>query len=263
MHICVGNLAIIGSVNGLSPGRRQAIIWTNAGILLIGPIATNFSEILIKIITFSFKKMRSKVSSGKRRPSCLYLKVLSNNDNWNMAFCCLIWAGFHGTLAKYDFLSWFFSNCYVLHHDKSRWWCVCHLMILQCKQDDMMTENANISILCSPHMLLWSIKYLFITLVIEYELLVIKIKIFESRTFSKTVKSGIILCMCPANERWRYSVTSSLIGWAHTQNDPYEMCPSPKFGVKAEQIYFPQSICLGLWQALSSLELYGSNKSAD
>ena len=31
---------------------------------------------------------------------------------------------------------------------------------------------------------------------------------------------GIILCMCPANERWRYSVTPSLIGWAHAQNDP-------------------------------------------
>ena len=36
-YICVGNLAIIGSDNGLSPGRRQAIIRTNAGILLIGP----------------------------------------------------------------------------------------------------------------------------------------------------------------------------------------------------------------------------------
>ena len=36
-HICVGNIAIIGSDNGLSPGRRQAIIRTNAGMLLIGP----------------------------------------------------------------------------------------------------------------------------------------------------------------------------------------------------------------------------------
>ena len=40
-HICVSNLAIIGSDNGLSPGRRQAIIWTNAGILLIGPIESD------------------------------------------------------------------------------------------------------------------------------------------------------------------------------------------------------------------------------
>ena len=42
-HICVSKLTNIGSDNGLSPGRRQAIIWTNAGILLIGPLGTNFS----------------------------------------------------------------------------------------------------------------------------------------------------------------------------------------------------------------------------
>ena len=42
-HRCVGKLTIIGSDNGLSPGRRQAIIWTNAGILLIKPLGTNFS----------------------------------------------------------------------------------------------------------------------------------------------------------------------------------------------------------------------------
>ena len=40
-HICVGNLAIIGSDNGLSPRRCQAIIWTNAEILLIEPLAGN------------------------------------------------------------------------------------------------------------------------------------------------------------------------------------------------------------------------------
>ena len=75
-HICVGKLTVIGSDNGLSPDRRQAIIWTNAGLLLIGPLGTNFSEILIKILTFSFKKMRLKVSSAKRRPFCLDLNVL-------------------------------------------------------------------------------------------------------------------------------------------------------------------------------------------
>ena len=51
-HIGVVKLTIIGSDNGLSPGRRQAIIWTNAGILLIGPLETNFIEILIGIQTF-------------------------------------------------------------------------------------------------------------------------------------------------------------------------------------------------------------------
>ena len=75
-HICVGNLAIIGSDNGLSPGRRQAIIWINAGILLIGPLGTNFSEILIGIQTFSFRKIHLNVSSAKWRPFCLGLNVL-------------------------------------------------------------------------------------------------------------------------------------------------------------------------------------------
>ena len=55
-HICVGNLATIGSENGLYPGRRQAIIYTNAKILLIGPLWTHFREILIKIRTISFKE---------------------------------------------------------------------------------------------------------------------------------------------------------------------------------------------------------------
>ena len=64
-HICVGKLTIIGSDNGLSPGRRQVIIWTNAGILLIGPLGTNPGQIVIGIQTFSFKKMHLKVSSAK------------------------------------------------------------------------------------------------------------------------------------------------------------------------------------------------------
>ena len=51
-HICIGKLTIIGYNNGLLPCRRQAIIRTNAGILLIGPLGTNFREILIEIYTF-------------------------------------------------------------------------------------------------------------------------------------------------------------------------------------------------------------------
>ena len=64
-HICVGKLTIIGSDNGLSPGRRQAIIWTNAGILLIEHLVTNFSEIFIGIQTFSFKKKHFKMCLRK------------------------------------------------------------------------------------------------------------------------------------------------------------------------------------------------------
>ena len=75
-HICDGNPTIIGPDNGLSPGRRQAIIWTNAGILLIEPCGTNFSEILIGIHTFSFKKIHLKMSSAKFGPFCVGLNVL-------------------------------------------------------------------------------------------------------------------------------------------------------------------------------------------
>ena len=64
-HICVSKLSSIGSDNGLSPERRQAIIWTNAGILLIGT-SVNF-----------VKKMHLKMSSGKWRSCCLGLNELS------------------------------------------------------------------------------------------------------------------------------------------------------------------------------------------
>ena len=79
MHICVSNLAIIASDNGLSPGRPQAIFSTNAGILLIGPLETNFSEILIEILTISFEKMHLKALSAKWRPFCLSLNRCQMN----------------------------------------------------------------------------------------------------------------------------------------------------------------------------------------
>ena len=84
-HIYVSDLTSIGSDNGLSPGRRQAIIRTNAGILLITPLGTNFSEFLVEIVIFSFKKMRLKVSSAKWRPFCLGLNVLIRG-------CVLLWS---------------------------------------------------------------------------------------------------------------------------------------------------------------------------
>ena len=79
-HICISKLTVTRSDNGLSPGRRQAIIWTNAGILLIWPLGTIFSENLIEILIFSFTKMRLKVSSAKWRPFCLGLNVLIINQ---------------------------------------------------------------------------------------------------------------------------------------------------------------------------------------
>ena len=50
--------------------QRQAIIYTNAGLLSIGRLGTNFSEILIKLQNFSFTKMHLKIPSAKWRPVC-------------------------------------------------------------------------------------------------------------------------------------------------------------------------------------------------
>ena len=104
-HKCVGKLTIIGSDNGLSPERRQAIIWTNAGILLIGPLGTNFIEILIEIHTFSLKKMHLKMSFGKWWLFCLGPNVLKPSS-WNLhnkKHCCR-WPGNARTqgIKKYD-----------------------------------------------------------------------------------------------------------------------------------------------------------------
>ena len=71
------NWVIIGSDNGLSPRWCQVIIWTNAGMLLIGPLGTNVSEILITIYTFSFKKLHLKMSYVKWCPLCLGLNLLT------------------------------------------------------------------------------------------------------------------------------------------------------------------------------------------
>ena len=105
---CCCKLIIIVSDNGLSPERRQAIIWTNARLLLIGPLGTNFSEISIEISTFSLKKMHLKVSSAERRPFCLGLNVL------------IIFK----LMYRIDSLSIFLLNCPQAYVTKPHWWLV-------------------------------------------------------------------------------------------------------------------------------------------
>ena len=79
--LCISKLTIIGSDNGLLPGQCQAIIWTNAGILLIGPLGTNFSEILIEIHTFPFKKMHLKMLSANGIYVVLVLAMMLRCNN--------------------------------------------------------------------------------------------------------------------------------------------------------------------------------------
>ena len=66
-HLCNAsvNWVSIGSGNGLSPARCQAITRTNAVSLSIEPLGTKFSKIQIKIHDFSLMKMYLKRSSAK------------------------------------------------------------------------------------------------------------------------------------------------------------------------------------------------------
>ena len=82
-HIYVSNLPIIGSNNALSPGRRQAIIWTNAGISLIRTLGTNFSQFLNAIHALSFKRMHLKMSSAKW---CLFRLGLNELRNKKLLY---------------------------------------------------------------------------------------------------------------------------------------------------------------------------------
>ena len=103
------------SDNGLSPGRRQAIIWTNAGILLIGPLGSNFSEILIEILTFSFKKIHLNMSSAKWRPYCLGLNVLTNVKIYRMIYGFHEWWCFGYSWGSPKFSKWH------IHTSRNHW----------------------------------------------------------------------------------------------------------------------------------------------
>ena len=75
-HICVGKLIIIGSDNDLSPDRRQAIIWINAGLLSIGPLRTHFQwnfnqNTLIFINKNAHENGVCEMASILNRPQCV------------------------------------------------------------------------------------------------------------------------------------------------------------------------------------------------
>ena len=99
MHICIDNLTTNDSVNGLSPGRCQAFIWSNAGILVIKLLGTNPSEIVIETLIFPFKKMHLKMSSGKCQPWCLGLNVFIQNNFFSW-ITNLLWNFFNANDVK-------------------------------------------------------------------------------------------------------------------------------------------------------------------
>ena len=71
-HICVSKRTIIGLDDGWSPGRRQTIIWTNAGILSIGPLGINLNRNLYIFIQENvFENVVRKLAAILSRPQCL------------------------------------------------------------------------------------------------------------------------------------------------------------------------------------------------
>ena len=86
MHVSVGKLTSIGSDNGLSPRRRQAITWTNAKTLLIGLLGRNFSDLLIEIDKLSFNKLLLKMSTGNsgHRVSALMCYIDGRYPGWQL-----------------------------------------------------------------------------------------------------------------------------------------------------------------------------------
>ena len=98
------NEVSIGSDNGLSPFRRQAIIWTSAGLLLIGPLGTNFSEISIKVQNFLFTKMHLKMSSAKVAAILSWGRWVNNHEVWTLISCLM-------------------SSMWDIKRRESHWWC--------------------------------------------------------------------------------------------------------------------------------------------
>ena len=71
------------SDNGLPLGWHQTIIWTNAGLLLIGPLGTNFSQIVFRnsnifIQENAFENVIWEMSAILSQPQCV--KTISSSS---------------------------------------------------------------------------------------------------------------------------------------------------------------------------------------
>ena len=125
-------LTIIGANNGLSPRRRQAIIWTNDGLLLTGTLRTNFSEILNEThkLTFSFKTMHLKMASAKWRPFSLGINVLMKHSV--IAFVMIIF-GLIWRSVTLTYRTIWKSNSYLKlrdNHKKNLWFYCCCISLV-------------------------------------------------------------------------------------------------------------------------------------
>ena len=120
-HICVGELTIIVSDNGLSPGQRQAIIWTNAGILLIGPywwtkFQWNFNRNSnIFIHENEFESVVCEMMAILSQPQCVNV-----HNNWSThGLPVRVWSG--GVFSKLKVKDWSLFYCNSLWHGDVTW----------------------------------------------------------------------------------------------------------------------------------------------
>ena len=92
-HICGSDQTIIGSNNALSPGRRQAIIWTDTEI---GSLGIHFSAFLGEIQIFHSSKCIWMCRRRNRSHFCLGLNVLNHNTPYPQftVSCVLLWLSF-------------------------------------------------------------------------------------------------------------------------------------------------------------------------
>ena len=88
MHTCISKLTMVGS-DDLSPGRRQAIIWTSAGILLSGTLGTNFNETLTRRNSYifiqgnAFENIINKMADILSLPQCVH--ALKAEQTWPLS----------------------------------------------------------------------------------------------------------------------------------------------------------------------------------
>ena len=79
-HICISKVTVIGPDIGLSPERRQAILWTNAGILFIGTLGTKIQWNLkqnsyIFILENAFENVICEIAGILSRSQCVNLSI--------------------------------------------------------------------------------------------------------------------------------------------------------------------------------------------
>ena len=124
-HICVIKLIIIDSDNGLAPVRRQAIIWTNAGILSIGPFNWNKLQwkfnrnSYIFIQENAFENVVWKMASILSRPQCV---------KWQLV--CKFSIVERNLLFIFCFYACFIHYLSFAHHFPHKWVLLSHSFII-------------------------------------------------------------------------------------------------------------------------------------